>query len=130
MLFVALKAQAQQHPIWDVPAVDQGLFDLGVAWGIKENCAHISENKLAGLTFMFRLNRQAKEQGYSTSEVKSFVEDPIEKQYLEFRVREYLENEGLDPAIENNLCEFGRDQISKRTVSGKLLIYKSPQKKE
>ena len=107
--------------LWSFERVDQGLFDVGVAWGVKENCSYISENKLRGIGFLLRLSNYAMEQGYSRAEVRAFVKDPVEKAKLRKRVTKYFQDQGLDPNVSDALCSFGDAAIKSQTQVGKLL---------
>ena len=107
--------------LWDVPLVDKGLFDMGVAWGIKENCDRIEERKVYGASFALKLAGYARDHGYTTKEVKDFYKDKTEKAKLRARVTKYLQDQGLDPDEPNALCGFGDEHIQNETQVGKLL---------
>ncbi|MEO0342285.1 MAG: DUF5333 domain-containing protein [Pseudomonadota bacterium] len=115
-----LMAQAKPS-LWTYPRVDQGLFDMGVAWGIQDNCERIGERTFYGLTFALSLQSYAQEQGYSSQEVKAFYRSSEEKQKLRERVTNYLEDQGLDTETPNALCNYGDQQIAEGTQVGKFL---------
>lgn len=112
---------AAKPSLWSYPRVDQGLFDMGVAWGIQDNCDSIKERTFYGLSFALSLQSYAQEQGYTSQEVKAFYKSPEEKQKLRERVTKYLEDQGLDPETPNALCAYGEQQIAEETQVGKFL---------
>ena len=119
---LAIPAMGQAKPsLWSYPRVDQGLFDMGVAFGIKENCDSIAERKFYGTTFAISLANYAQDQGYTYDEVKTFVESKEEKEKLRVRVTKYLTDQGLDPEEPNALCSYGEQQIAEGTQVGKFL---------
>ena len=118
---IAAPLAAAKPSLWSYPRVDQGLFDLGVAFGIKENCETIEERKFYGISFLLNLSNYAQDQGYTAKEVKAFVKDDEEEEKLRKRVTEYLNDQGLDPATPNALCAYGEQQIAEGTQVGKFL---------
>ncbi|MEM9716513.1 MAG: DUF5333 domain-containing protein [Pseudomonadota bacterium] len=119
---MATSAIAQAKPsLWSFPRVDQGLFDIGVAYGISENCSSLEERKIYGASFALSLSNYAQSQGYSFDEVRNFVRDDEEKAKLRVRVTKFLEDQGLDPSVPNALCDYGKDQIAAETQVGKFL---------
>ena len=107
--------------LWSFERIDQGLFQIGIAWGVKENCTAIKEHRLNGITFSLGLYNYAKSQGYSHDEVKSFLDDDEEKAKLRKRVTAYFKDQGLNPDSPNALCQYGETQIAERNQVGRLL---------
>ena len=112
---------AAKPPLWSYERIDNGLFQIGVAWGVKENCATIDENRFNGISYSLGLYNYARGQGYSHKEVKTFLDDDSEKEKLRARVTQWFLDQGLNPDTPNALCSFGNDQITQRTQVGKLL---------
>ena len=119
---LATPVVAQSKPsLWSFPRVDQGLFDMGVAYGIKENCENIGERTFYGATFALSLSSYAQDQGYTSKEIRDFYRSDEEKAKLRVRVTQYLKDRGLDPDEPNALCDFGEQQIASGTQVGKFL---------
>ncbi|MEM7241851.1 MAG: DUF5333 domain-containing protein [Pseudomonadota bacterium] len=123
LLTIALtSAPAIAKPsLWSYERIDTGLFDIGVAWGVKENCTTLTENRLNGMVFSLGLYNFAKAQGYTHDEVKSFLDSDAEKDKLRQRVTAYFKKQGLNPDERNALCTFGNNEITAKTQVGKLL---------
>lgn len=107
--------------LWNYERISQGLFDIGVAHGIRKNCDNISANKFRGATFAWSLVNYAKSQGYTQAEVRAFIDDDAEKAKLRKRVEADMAAKGLDYKTPNGLCDFGRAEINKGSQVGKLL---------
>ncbi|MEO1563374.1 MAG: DUF5333 domain-containing protein [Pseudomonadota bacterium] len=119
---IATPLVAETKPsLWTYPRVDQGLFDMGVAYGIKENCDSIGERTFYGTTFALSLANYAQNQGYSYDEVRKFWRSKKEREALRVRVTKYLEDQGLDTETPNALCDYGEEQMVKKTQVGKFL---------
>ena len=123
LLAVAMTASPvfAKPSLWSYERIDNGLFDIGVAWGVKENCTTLKENRLNGVMFSLGLYNFAKAQGYTHDEVKSFLDSDAEKAKLRKRVTIYFNDQGLNPDTPNALCEFGKTEIANGSQVGKLL---------
>lgn len=115
-----LNAMAKET-LWDVPEVNSGLFQIGVAHGIRKNCDQIDANKFRGATYAWSLVGHAQDAGYSMKETRAFIDDKDEKAVLRKRVVAYYESKGLDHETPNGLCEYGKAQIAKKSQVGTLL---------
>ena len=107
--------------LWSYERIDTGLFQIGIAWGVKENCSVLKEHRLNGITFSLGLYNYAKSQGYSHDEVRDFLDSDAEKEKLRARVTTYFKNQGLNPDTQNALCQYGETQIANGTQVGRLL---------
>ena len=107
--------------LWDVPAVDKGLMQIGIAHGVRKNCDAITAHKLNGISYVWNLVGHARDAGYSMKETRAFIDDDIEKEVLRKRVVTYLKAKGLNPDKSNALCEFGKAEINKKSQVGVLL---------
>ncbi len=117
-----LAAPAIAKPsLWTYERIDSGLFQIGVAFGVSENCASIDENRIGGFSYSLGLYNYAKSQGYTHKEVKAFLEDDAEKEKLRARVTQYFLDQGLNPETPNALCDFGNQNIAQETQVGRLL---------
>jgi hypothetical protein len=107
--------------LWDVPAVDKGLMNIGIAHGVRKNCETINANKMKGISYVWNLVGHAKEAGYTMKETRAFIDDDVEKAKLRKRVVKHLKAKGLNPEKSNALCEFGKAEITKKSQVGVLL---------
>jgi len=107
--------------LWDVPQVDKGLMNIGVAHGVRKNCDAIEAHKLNGIGYVWKLVGYAKDAGYSMKETRAFIDDDVEKEVLRKRVVKHLKAKGLNPDKSNALCEFGKAEINKKSQVGVLL---------
>jgi hypothetical protein len=107
--------------LWDVPQVDKGLMQIGIAHGVRKNCETIDAHKLNGISYVWNLVGHAKEAGFTMKETRAFIDDDVEKEVLRKRVVKYLKAKGLNPDKSNALCEFGKAEISKKSQVGVLL---------
>lgn len=120
-LAVIVSPAVARPSLWEVPAVDKGLMNIGIAHGIRKNCDAIYANKLRGISYVWNLIGYAKEAGYSMKETRAFIDDDVEKEKLRVRVVKYLKAKGLDPETPNALCSFGKAEITKKSQVGVLL---------
>ena len=107
--------------LWDIPQVDNGLFNIGIAHAIRQNCSFIEADSLAGIFYVWKLIGYAKKAGYSLKETRVFIDDDNEKSVLRSRVKKYLKSLGLNSEKLNTLCDFGKVEITNRSQIGKLL---------
>jgi hypothetical protein len=107
--------------LWDVPAVDAGLMNVGIAHGVRKNCDAIVAHKMNGISYVWKLVGHAKKAGYTMKETRAFIDDDIEKAKLRKRVVAHLKAKGLNPDKSNALCEFGKAEITQKSQVGTLL---------
>jgi hypothetical protein len=107
--------------LWDVPAVDTGLMNVGIAHGVRKNCDAIDANKLKGISYVWNLVGHAKKAGYTMKETRAFIDDDVEKAKLRKRVTKHLKAKGFNPDTPNALCSFGKAEINKKSQVGVLL---------
>ena len=50
-----------QTTLWDVAPINKGLFNIGIAHGIRKNCTSIKANTLVGITYVWKLIGHATE---------------------------------------------------------------------
>ena len=107
--------------LWDIPQVNNGLFNIGVAHAIRQNCSSIEANSLVGISYVWKLIGYAKKAGYSFKETRVFINDDYEKSILRSRVKKYLKSIGLNSEKLNTLCDLGKVEITNKSQIGKLL---------
>lgn len=122
LLSTALASSASaKPPLRDVAAIDNALFDLGVANLIRENCNSISARLLRAYRFVNGLERKALEMGYTQGEIDAYVDSDAEKNRLRARAARYFAQIGADPNQPDGLCALGRAEIDKSSRIGSFL---------
>jgi hypothetical protein len=113
--------QAQEKPaLRDVPALDNGLFTLGLADQIRKTCPTISARMFVALGAYSDLRQTAKDMGYTRAEVEAHLDSDAEKDRLRARARSYFEEKGLRPDPAGH-CALGKMEIAAGSDVGRLL---------
>ncbi|MBU2358878.1 DUF5333 domain-containing protein [Loktanella sp. M215] len=120
-LAFGLGSTAQAAGLKDEAEIRDGLLVVGMAYEISEKCGSIDARKLRGITTLLNLKSRARELGYSSTEIDTYVDDKVEKKRLEGIARAQLVQLGVVPGEEASYCAVGRDQIAKGTGVGRLL---------
>ena len=110
-----------QSALWDVEAVNKGLFNIGIAHGIRKNCDSIKANTLVGISYVWKIIGHATDAGFTIKETGEFINNDTEKEVLRLKVKKYLVSLGLDPEESNSLCNLGKEEIVNKSQTGKLL---------
>ena len=108
----ALRADAE---IYD------GLFSMGIAHGIRDNCPSIDARDLRAHALALSLYNRARSLGFSRSEIRAFLDDRAEKDLLRRVVTEYLTERGVREGNPETFCAQGRAEIAARSQAGTLL---------
>jgi predicted secreted protein len=112
---------AQEKPaLREVPALDNGLFTLGLADQIRKTCPSISARMLAALGAYSDLRQTAREMGYTRDEVEAHLDSDAEKERLRARARAYFEQKGVRPDAAGH-CTLGQMEIAAGSDVGRLL---------
>lgn len=120
-LAASLGQTAQAAGLKDEAEIRDGLLVVGMAYEISEKCGSIDARKLRGITTLLNLKSRARDLGYSSEEIDTYVDDKAEKKRLEGIARAQLVQLGVVPGEEETYCAVGRDQIAKGTGVGRLL---------
>ena len=110
-----------QSALWDVATINRGLFNIGIAHGIRKNCDSIKANTLVGISYVWKIIGHATDAGFTLKETREFINNDTEKEVLRSRVKKYLVSLGLDPEKSNSLCNLGKEEIVNKSQTGKLL---------
>ena len=110
-----------QSALWDVATINRGLFNIGIAHGIRKNCSSIKANTLVGISYVWSLMGHATDAGFTLKETREFIDNDAEKEILRSRVNKYFLSLGIDPKKSNSLCELGKEEIVNKSQIGKLL---------
>ena len=110
-----------QSALWDVATINRGLFNIGIAHGIRKNCSSIKANTLVGISYVWSLMGHATDAGFTMKETREFIDNDAEKEILRSRVNKYFLSLGINPRKSNSLCELGKEEIVNKSQIGKLL---------
>ncbi|MDC1293113.1 DUF5333 domain-containing protein [Amylibacter sp.] len=110
-----------QSALWDVATINRGLFNIGIAHGIRKNCSSIKANTLVGISYVWSLMGHATDAGFTIKETREFIDNDAEKEILRSRVNKYFLSLGINPRKSNSLCELGKEEIVNKSQIGKLL---------
>lgn len=108
-------------PLREVAAIDDALFDLGVADRIRRECPRISARFLRAVTFINRLERQAEDLGYTEAEIEAYIDSDAEKDRLRARAAALFAAEGVIEGQPETYCRFGLSEIDRDSRIGSFL---------
>lgn len=117
----AMTAAAAADGLKDEVEIRDGLLVVGMAYEISEKCGDIDARTFRGIQTLLNLKSRARELGYSSDEIDTYVDDKVEKKRLEEIARGMLVQLGVTPGVEETYCAVGREQIAKNTGVGRLL---------
>ncbi|MCP9481569.1 DUF5333 domain-containing protein [Shimia sp. CNT1-13L.2] len=117
---VAGAVSARPH-LSEVDEINDGLFVIAVAKEIRDYCPEISARTLKAYDFLWKLRKQAREMGYSDTEIKAYIGDDKEKAKMRVRGEAYLKEHGVTYEDPQTFCALGRVEIEKSSRIGALL---------
>ena len=120
VLTAALPAEAKP-PLRDVAEIDDTLMAIAIADEIRKNCDGISARMFRALGTINGLKTRARDLGYSDDEIDEYVTSKSEKRRMRDKANAYLAGQGVSAGDLGQLCQFGRQQISKGGDIGRLL---------
>ncbi len=123
ILFIvpAVSLAASLPHLRTVPEINSGLIDVQVADIIRHECPSIEGRVFKGLMYFRSLYDDAREMGYSHDEVKTFVDDPIEKQRVHDAAVSYIAEQGGTLENTQSLCRVGKAEIEQKSRIGSFL---------
>lgn len=104
----------------DVPAIDDGLFAVGLAHEIRKNCPQIKARYFRALSHLSALRQEALDLGYDADEISSHMKSDAEKQRLRDRAARYMQAQGFEQTTQG-YCALGKGEIGRDTETGALL---------
>lgn len=105
-----------------VPQITGPLMAAGIAAGIAEYCPTISAREMRARTDALGLYNHARSLGYSSAEIRAFVRDRGERDWLEGQVRAWFAARGLRPnSPADGFCALGHAQIAENAPSARYL---------
>ena len=105
----------------DVPQVDDALFDLGVADLIRKNCPDISARMFKAIQYVTKLEKKARDLGYSKAEIEAYTDSDADKDRMRARAAALFKAKGVDTSDPQSYCAFGRTEIQNKSRIGSLL---------
>lgn len=112
---------AAKPPLRDVAAIDDALFDLGLADIIRKNCPTISARMLRAIGYVRDLEKQARAKGYSQAEIDAYTDSDAEKDRLRAKAATFFRARGVDTSDPKSYCAVGLEEIQKASRIGSLL---------
>lgn len=124
-LVMTLPAMAAGKPnLRDLPEIDDRMLWVAMAIEISDRCPTIEPRTLRGLNYLWSIRNQAQALGYSTSEIKAYVDSDAEKARMRARGEAYVRAQGLNPDNNADLCKLGQAEIAKGSQIGAFLRMK------
>ena len=115
-------AAAQElPPLGQVEVITEGLINTAIAYELDRKCDELEGRRLQGIAFLWSLESEARQLGYSRQEIEDFIDDDEEKDRLEGIARERLRGMGAVEGQWDTYCAVGREEIAKASPIGRLL---------
>ena len=111
---------AAKPALRDVPAIDDGLFAVGLAHEIRKKCPQIKARYFKALGFLSALRQEALDLGYDADEISRHMKSDAEKQRLRDRAARYMQAQGFEQTTQG-YCALGKGEIGRETQTGALL---------
>ncbi|MGJ8625448.1 MAG: DUF5333 domain-containing protein [Sulfitobacter sp.] len=108
-------------PLNQVAAIDDALFDLGIADRIRKNCPTINARMFRAFSYVRKLESDAKALGYSSAEIEAYTDSEADKARLRAKAVAFFKAKGVDTSDPQSYCTFGRAEIQKSSRIGSLL---------
>ncbi|OAN94240.1 DUF5333 domain-containing protein [Sulfitobacter geojensis] len=108
-------------PLRDVSAIDNALFDLGIADRIRKNCPVISARMFKAIGYVRNLEKKARDMGYTQVEIDAYTDSDVEKDRLRAKAAVFFRARGVDTSDPQSYCALGLQEIQKSSRIGSLL---------
>ncbi|KAG1649488.1 putative 14 protein in nqo3 5'region [Nymphon striatum] len=112
-VLIAVPAMAKP-PLREVAAIDDALFDLGLADIIRKNCPTIGARMFKAIGYVRALEKKAQSMGYSKAEIEAYTDSDVEKNRLRAKAATFFS----DP---QSYCVLGQQEIQNSSRIGSLL---------
>lgn len=109
------------EPINTERHINTTLLQGFIADQIADNCPTIQPRKLRALNELVKLRDYALKKGYSSAEVRAFVEDRTEKARGKAEAAAWLKAKGAEPGEASAYCTLGEAEIARGSLIGYLL---------
>jgi hypothetical protein len=119
--FLLASAADAKPPLREVSAIDDALFDLGIADRIRKNCPSISGRMFRAVKYVRDLEQKAQALGYTSQEIEAYTDSDAEKDRLKAKAKVFFAQRGVDTSDPQSYCAFGLEEIQKSSRIGSLL---------
>ena len=117
----ASPAAAQQKLSQD-EHVTRVLVSAAIGEDIRNNCSGISGRMFRVYSKAKKLERYARDQGYTEAQVNQFLRSKTQQSRIIGLARTYMVENGVVEGQEATYCSLGRAEIAKGTLTGFLLF--------
>ncbi len=117
---VMAQGASAQSSLREERDIDEGLFAVGLAHEIRENCPAISARFFKAIGVLRGLERMARSRGYSEDDIRKHLKSDAEKERLRARASRYMDAQGFGQTPEG-YCALGRSEIAQKSNIGALL---------
>ncbi|SLN15293.1 hypothetical protein ROG8370_00403 [Roseovarius gaetbuli] len=114
-------ASSGKPPLREVSQIDDAMLWVALAIEISDKCPEIDPRTLKGLSVLYDLRGQARDLGYSDTEIRAYVRSRDEKARMRARGEKYVKSKGLNPSDPAALCTLGHGEIARSSRIGVLL---------
>lgn len=114
-------AAMARPPLSEVKEIDTDMLWVALAIEISDTCGDIAPRTLKGLATLNSLRSRASALGYSSQEIKAYVQSDVEKARIRSLGEAYVKSKGLNPADSGDLCALGFAEIDRNSQIGVLL---------
>lgn len=118
---VSVQQAAAKPPLREVAAIDDALFDLGLADRIRKNCPTISARMFKAIGYVRGIEKKARNMGYTQAEIDAYTDSDADKDRLRAKAAKYFAARGVDPSKPQSYCAVGLEEIQKSSRIGSLL---------
>ncbi|GAA6175026.1 DUF5333 domain-containing protein [Sulfitobacter pacificus] len=108
-------------PLSKVAAIDDALFDLGIADRIRKNCPVINARMFKAIGYVRNLEKKARDMGYTQAEIDAYTDNDVEKDRLRAKAAAFFRARGVDTSDPQSYCALGLQEIQKSSRIGSLL---------
>ena len=109
------------EPLREVAAIDDALFDLGIADRIRKNCPSIHARLFRAIRYVRNLEKEARALGYTQAEIDADTDSDADKERLRTKAAAFFEDRGVDTSDPESYCALGLEEIQKESRIGSLL---------
>ena len=109
------------EPINTEQHINHTLLQGFIADAIADNCPTMQPRKLRALNELTKLRDYALSKGYTSAEVRAFVESKPEKARGKAEAAAWLKKNGAEPGKTAAYCAVGKAEIAKNSLIGSLL---------
>ena len=120
LLLIAVPALARE-PINTEKHINSVLLQGFIADQIADNCPSINGRRIRALNELIKLRDYALSKGYSSAEVKAFVENKTEKARGKAEAASWLKAKGAVQGKPQAYCAVGEAEIARKSLIGSLL---------